>query len=442
MDKIYNIDYIKQISEGELKVLLDDIELLYDKNDTDDVDTDECPSCGEKNDIRQDFSKGITVCENCGQVLDNVIDSNPEWKNYDEDNNTRCSMPTNKLLPQSSLGTTISGGTYKNRIKILHNWNAIPYKERSLHTVFKEIQDKCSRAKIMKCIEDDAKIMYKIINDSRHISGKNKGKYIIIRGANRKSLIAACIFFACKKKDMTRSPKEISDLFGLKQTELSRGCKSFMRLIKRKVEVEVKMSMPEHFVMRFCNELQIQKKYIDITLDIARNIYKLNIATDHTPLSIAIGSILLMAENYGLVSITKKILADKFDISEVTISKTCKKIWEYKDIILNNEIVVKIVKDHINKMVNLTIPQHIIERMKKFGIKPPSKNHIAENKSVVLPIGKNIADGNISDNIDLDISVNISNINKQYDREYADIRSNMYTTELKYKNICFAFFDK
>lgn len=434
MDKIYNIDYIKHISEGELKLLLDDIDLLYNGNESNNIDIDECPSCGKKNDIRQDFSRGFTVCENCGQVLDNVIDNNPEWKNYDDDNSTRCSMPTNKLLPQSSLGTTISGGVFKSRIKVLHNWNAIPYKERSLHIVFKEIQEKCMEAKIIKCIEDDAKIMYKIINESRHINGRNKGKYIIMRGANRKSLIAACIFFACKKKDMTRSPKEIADLFKLKQTEMSRGCKIFMKLIKRKVEIDVKMSMPEHFALRFCNVLQIQKKYIDYTLEIAKNIYKLNIATDHTPLSIATGSILLMAEHYGLVSISKKVLADKFNISEVTISKTCKKIWEYKDVILNSELTDRIIKDYAEKMSNSPIPQHILERMKKFGVLHTEQ--AAKIPSISIKIEKDICtldDADIMDPIEF---------NKQIDTEYAIIKSKINICELKYKKLCFIFYEK
>ena len=53
---------------------------------------------------------------------------------------------------------------------------------------FKKITQKCSEGKIMKCIEDDAKIMYNNICDCKHMTGKNKGKNIIIRGINRESL--------------------------------------------------------------------------------------------------------------------------------------------------------------------------------------------------------------------------------------------------------------
>lgn len=440
MDKIYNIDYIKHISDGELKVLLDDIDLFYNDNDVEVIENiDKCPSCGTENKIRQDYGGGFTVCENCGQVLDNVIDDAPEWRGFDDDNNTRCSMPSSKLLPQTSLGTTITGGAFKSRIKVLHSWNAIPYKERSLHNVFKEIQDKCSKAKIIKCVEDDAKIMYKIINESRHTSGRNKGKYIIIRGGNRRSLIAACIFFACKKKDMIRSPKEIAELFNLKQTELSRGCKTFMRLIKRKVELDMKVSMPEHFAIRFCNTLQIQQKYTENVLEITKNIHKLNIATEHTPLSIAIASILMVAERYGLTTITKKLLADKFDISEVTISKTCKKLWEYKDIISNNDIMMKIMRDHNDKMANMQIPQNVLDRMKKFNVPVP----MAQKKThTSLPHNteENRVQTRSEFTLENNITVDLDNDN-YHERKLAEIKSKIDTAKLKYKNVCFIFYE-
>ena len=54
-------------------------------------------------------SEGIIICKSCSNVINNIVDS-PEWRNYKSSsgNPTRCGMPTNNLLPESSLGTTIS----------------------------------------------------------------------------------------------------------------------------------------------------------------------------------------------------------------------------------------------------------------------------------------------------------------------------------------------
>ena len=69
---------------------------------------------------------------------------------------------------------------------------------------------------------------------------------------------------------------------------------------------------------------------------IANNIKKLGLASDHTPPSVAAGSILLMSKINNL-PLTKKLISKKFSISEVTISKIYKKIEEYNKILVNAE---------------------------------------------------------------------------------------------------------
>jgi len=268
-----------------------------------------CENCND-DDIVEDTSYGIIVCKGCGQVITTIVDSNAEWSQYNDDNKkdmNRCSQPISQLLPQSSTATTISGSN-ASRIKTLHGWSAMPYKERSLNDVFKIIQARCLEGKILKCIEDDAKIMYKNISDSKHIVGKNIGKSIIIRGRNRTSLIAACVLFACRKKDKIRSPKEIASIFKLKYTEITKGCKIFLKLAKLKqIDLKLTFTKPEHFITRFCEELKIKKEYADQSIQIANNVQKLQIASVHTPLSLATGSIYLMI-HLNKLNIQKKQL--------------------------------------------------------------------------------------------------------------------------------------
>jgi transcription initiation factor TFIIIB Brf1 subunit/transcription initiation factor TFIIB len=368
---ISDLEDLQKFSDDDVRSLFMDIE--FEEQDSvkkEEVATDFCQTCKSSENIINDTVLGIVVCKNCGQVLGSVVDQNPEWRQFDEDgksDNARCGMPVNKLLPQSSLGTTI-GGTRKSRLKTLHCWSAMPYKERSLHIVFKEIQSRCQKSNIFKCIEEDAKIMYYKISECKHLKGKNKGKFIIIRGANRRSLIAACVFFACRRKGMTRSPREIADMFELKYTEMTKGCKNFLKLIKIKnMELNMGTSLPEHFVTRFCNDLKIKQVYIDQAIQIAKNLKKLNIASVHTPFSTATGSILLMGEINGLNMINKKKLAIKFKVSEVTISKTYKKIEPYKKALVNNELTDKIVKMIQESMDQDFIPDEITDRLKKFA---------------------------------------------------------------------------
>lgn len=343
---IHKTDYME---EDELFDLLDQITFEKDDGQINDKSNDKneinsvCAMCNSSENIFDDFEKGIVVCTNCGYVLCDILDKNPEWRQYDEDGksgNARCNFITNLLFPQSSLGTTIAMG--RSKVKTLHIWSSTAYKEKSLHIVLKDIQNICRNANILKCIEDDAKILYKNVSECKHSHGKSKGRNMIIRGRNRRSLIGACIFYACKRRNNIRSPKEIANIVGIRYKDITKGCKKFRKLMAiRKMSIETDTSTPEHFVERYCKALHIKNDQLAQTIQIAKNIQKLNIASTHIPLSVATGSILLMAEINDL-PITRRLIANKFNISEVTVNKAFKKIDRYKRILISDELTNKI----------------------------------------------------------------------------------------------------
>ena len=328
---------------------------------------DKCNNCGKFAFI-EDHQQGFYVCTNCGSFGDSLLDTNPEWKTYDDSNKTvgRCGKSVNKLLPKSSIGTQVNA---YGRIKMLHGWNSMPYKERSLNNVFKLLREKCRKNNIPKKIEDDALIMYKIISERKHKSGKNKGKYIITRGINRRSIIASSLFHACRRNGMTRSPKEIAQMFNITETELNKGAKNFVKLIKMQFhDKNMGTSRPIDFVRRKCDDLSIKSKYTVQAISIAENIDRLNIASTHTSCSLAAASILLMANINKISSITIKVLADAFGLSEATVIKTHKNISHYKNILTNEKKVREIMDKMSNDKSVHTISKELYERMKKFGV--------------------------------------------------------------------------
>ena len=60
-------------------------------------------------------------------------------------------------------------------------------------------------------------------------------------------------------------------------------------------------------------------------------------ASTHEPPSVAAGCILLVTNFYN-IQLSKKQISDIFGISDVTISKTFRKIWPYHKIVLSNKI--------------------------------------------------------------------------------------------------------
>jgi len=201
-------------------------ESLNDFNDEKDEGNKEEKECCEKEENYL-VSNDTIQCKICNNTITNIV-TNAEWKYYGTNNSntqdpTRCGMPVNTLLPESSVGSTVSfknNSASMNQIRRYQQWNGMPYKERSLYKVFTEITETCKRNHIPNIIINEAKSLYTIISETK-----------ISRGANRKGIIAACVYFACKECNVPRSSKEIAEIFKLESTVMTKGCKKCQEII-------------------------------------------------------------------------------------------------------------------------------------------------------------------------------------------------------------------
>ncbi len=318
-----------------------------------------CISCKGVNLIFND-KNGSFDCTDCGVVNSEIFDKNPEFSQ--DGLSSRYGCPTNYFFPQSALGTRMKTNGY-NPIAMLQRQNHMPYKEKSLMIVLQEIQQKCKDHGITKKTMDGAKLLYKKIRDCKHKSGTRKGKAHIMRCLNRRSMIAACVFYACKLQNELRSPREIADIYDLELRNINRGCKKFLEYIDIEPLInKFKSSQSFDFIERFAEELKLEKKYIQLTKDISQNIHKLDLASTHEPPSVAAGCILLVVNNNNL-RISKKKISEVFKISDVTIAKTYRRINPYYAIVSNNEITELILekKKKIQKnKINITMKEFIV----------------------------------------------------------------------------------
>tara|TARA_Y100000817_G_scaffold309536_1_gene298826 strand:+ start:505 stop:1491 length:987 start_codon:yes stop_codon:yes gene_type:complete len=288
--------------------------------------------CELKENYQNDNS--MIICKVCKNVITNICD-NPEWRYYGSRDNkssdpTRCGMPVNTLLPESSVGSSVSFGSNSNsmyQIRKMQQWSGMPYKERSVYKVFLEIQNVCNRNGIPSKIINEAKSIYKIVSATK-----------ISRGTNRAGIIASCVYFACKECDVPRSSKEIADMFGITSNIMTKGVKKCQEIIhmdkKNKNRIsKTKSTKPEDFINRFCNKLNIGENDTSDILQICNITVKNYIISENTPPSIASGCIYYFIKKKEL-DITKKNISDICKISEVTINKCCK-IIEEKDELFN-----------------------------------------------------------------------------------------------------------
>lgn len=283
--------------------------------------------------LSTDYNYGHIICIDCGNINEKLLECGAEWKFYRSDNSaskdpSRCGCPTNVYLPKSSLGTMIAAKN-TNLVRI-HQWNSMPYHERSLREVHKEIELRCAKNNLPKSIIDDAKFYYYKIHNSK----------VITRGAIRKGIQASCVLIACQKRKISVVPNDIAKYFDINSKDLTRGCKRFYKLIGN-IDVinEIENLRSCDYIERYCKKLEMSQQYIEIAKIVSENTDKSLISSENTPPSIAAGSILLICLEYDL-QIPKKNIAAACNITEVTIIKTYRKMIPYKEQLLPSKKVI------------------------------------------------------------------------------------------------------
>ena len=289
--------------------------------------------CQQRENI--EIEQGMTKCKVCSNIISNIV-NNPEWRYYGSGDNkasdpTRCGMPVNSLLPESSVGSSIaynSNTKTMNQIRKYQQWNGMPYKERSLYKVFLEIQEVCKKHNLPSIIINDAKSLYSIVSKTK-----------ISRGSNRKGIIAACVYFSCKECNVPRSSNEVAEIFSIPQTTMTKGVKKCQEIIfmnkKNKKRLTKPNSIQAHdFIERFCNRLKLDEESTEQILIICRMCMDEHIISENTPPSVAAGCIYYYIKKMKIETITKKDISTICKISEVTINKCTTKIESNQDYLI------------------------------------------------------------------------------------------------------------
>lgn len=278
----------------------------------------------ECNSLNISLHDNTYICDDCNTLQDKFIDTQAEWRYYGSDDTkksdpTRCGMPVNSLLPELSLGSVISNeytsSYHMYQIRKYQKWNSTSYRERSLYEIIDNITLNASNSGISQTIIDEAKLLYKDISTKK-----------ISRGSNRNGLIASSVYMSCKKHKVPRSAKEIAKVFNIDVTTMTKGCKKFHDITKSNVIC----SNPEDFIIRFCCNLNISDKYLELCKSIITKADEYSVVSENAPPSIAAGIIFLVS-NLCDIKINKKDISKNCDISEVTINKCYKKLEIHKE---------------------------------------------------------------------------------------------------------------
>ena len=293
-------------------------------------------------------TKGYYCCSNinCGIIYKDKLDLSAEWRYYGADDTnssdpTRCGMPINPLLVESSYGCKIMckmGSSYEMRkIKRYTEWQSMPYKEKAKYDDFQIITLMATNSNIPKIIIDDAIRYYDKISNAK-----------TFRGLNRDGLLAASIYISFSINKNPRTAKEIAQIFNLDNTSATKGCKNAINILNDiecddEEKTELVKSTPTSFIDRYCSKLKINHELTKLCLFIAKIVEMKKLIPENTPHSISAGIVYFVCLKCNL-NISKKEINVVSQISEVTINKCYKKLETYE-----SKLIPKTILDKYNR---------------------------------------------------------------------------------------------
>jgi transcription initiation factor TFIIB len=305
---------------------------------------DKCELCGSNVSFSEEK---FLICTNrqCGIIYKDTLDASPEWRYYGGDDNkaanpTRCGMPINPLLKESSYGCKVlcnGRSTYEMRkVRRYTEWQSMPYKEKSQYDEFERIKLLANNANVPKVIIDEALRIHKKISQEQRF-----------RGLNRAGVIAASIYVGSRMHHLPRTAKEIATMFHLDNSSATKGCKNAVAILN-KIEkglnnlekTQFYETKPIDFIDRYCSKLRINKELTRVCQFVATRIQRNNLMPENTPHSVAAGIVYFVSVVCNL-NITKKDVNIASEISEVTINKCYKKLAILKTNLIPSSILTK-----------------------------------------------------------------------------------------------------
>ena len=324
----------------------DEWKRLFEIQDIKEDEGYKCPDCHTDKHIQ--IQNEEIECRECGTHLGFMIDSSAEYRWFGSEDRapdpTRVGNPMNPLLPESSLGTRIltRPGDCKamRRIRQYHLWNIMPYKERTLWSVFEMLQVRASNAGISIAIVEETKQLYAQVSP-----------LCICRGLQKDALLAACLYESLKRHDTPRRPMDIAEIFQIDEKLITRGVKQFSGLLEEhKHASSSSIMMPEkksttpstsfrHYLEPAINRLETPRtlhgRIIDIATKLGNTIDELGICPETTPSSLAASALTLACEKLGIDKSNAEI-AKTCSISAATLQKCMKRIQNWRGLLMKD----------------------------------------------------------------------------------------------------------
>jgi len=287
------------------------------------------------------MATGDLLCSNCGIVLfQHMIDPGAEWRAFNNDEKekkSRVGAPLTLTMHDKGLSTNIDyrdvdalgkvlSPKKREQAKMLRKWHshmrANSSIDRNLTRALYELERICSQLNLSRSVKDRAAFIY-----------RNAIRNNLIRGRSIESMIAACIYTACRYRSIPLLREDIITVSHVKRKDLNR-CYSLIydQLQKDNLKHNINpskgipLNSPKNFLARYSAELGLSSQtqlYAGRILDYAM---KLRILGGKDPSGLAAAALYIAAIKNDEKR-TQRDIATVASITEVTVRN------RYKDLV-------------------------------------------------------------------------------------------------------------
>src|SRR3989344_2615794 len=271
-----------------------------------------CPECGSIH-LTYDSHLGEIICNDCGLVIEEkMVDTGIDLQSkFDKgEKKGRGGAPTS--IQKFDKGLTTNVGEISDIYKLepkqtrkflrLKKWQerVSTSIERNLRLAMAELRVISSYLNLPNVIRDDAARIYNYV--------LQRG---LVRGRSMESVIAACLYAACRSYNIPRTLDEMATASD----------------VVRKLGIKVKQSSPKDYISRFSSVLKLSPKTQNDALKVLKQAEGVELTSGRGPAGIAAAALYVAA----LINDEKKTqreVADIAGITEVTIRNRYKELIE------------------------------------------------------------------------------------------------------------------
>ncbi len=302
-----------------------------------------CPECNSIN-LTYDDQRGEVICQDCGLVVEEkIVDTGQETHGQFDKAEKKGRGGAPMSMQKFDKGLTTNVGEISDIYKLesgqtrkflrLKKWQerVSTSIERNLRLAMAELRRVASFLNLPAVVRDEASRVYNFV--------LQRG---LVRGRSMESVIAACIYAACRSYNIPRTLDEIAAASDVERKEIGRT----YRFIIRKLDIRVTPSSPKDYVARFSSILHLSPKTQNESLRILKKADISELTSGRGPAGIAAAA-LYVAALMNDEKKTQREVADVAGITEVTIRNRYKELIE--KLALEDKLKLKEAEEKMKK---------------------------------------------------------------------------------------------